>query len=60
MKTTTYEVIADYPSSRFDKGETFKVYIKSGVAYVTEIDVFTDSCDVREFPHLFREVKNEL
>ena len=54
---TTFEVIAPYPSALYEVGEQFQVMKSTGVAYITEMNDDTEDYDVREFPHLFKEIK---
>ena len=55
---TTFEVIAPYPSAIYEVGEQFQVMSSSYVAYITEMNDDTEDYDVREYPHLFKEIKD--
>ncbi len=58
-KTVAYEIIADFPASMFDIGDTVLVYQTTGMVYMVELDGAREKYDVRDFPHLFKKVENE-
>ena len=57
IKTLKYKVIANFPMSLFNIGDTIEVYENSGNAYmVGDIDERTYKCCVFDYPHLFELV----
>ena len=54
--SVTYIQIADFPGSIYRVGDEIKVYRTSGKAYVVECGECTESYDIREFPHLYKEI----
>ena len=51
-----YKVIADYPASMYNIGDTIEVYAHIGRACVVEIDGVSEKYDVRDYSHLFKLV----
>lgn len=58
MKTVKYLVIAEFPSSLFSIGDTVEVYEKTGMTYMTQIGDESEKYDVRDYPHLFKELSS--
>lgn len=56
LKIIKYEVIADFPASMFEVGDTVSVYESAGTAYMVEVNECSAKYDVRDFPHLFKRV----
>lgn len=56
-KTIWFEVIAKFPGSIHKVGDYIEVFESSGMAYVISIYDCSDKVDLRDYPHLFRQVE---
>ena len=61
LKVLKYKVIADFPMSILNVGDIVEVYNTSGMCYVVgDRDEQTYKVDVRDYPHLFELVKENV